>query len=188
MKIEIKSRWSGNVLFGFGCENNSLKLTLEAAVKARADLFGANLSGANLSRANLSRADLSGANLSRADLSGADLSGANLSRADLSGANLSRANLSGANLSRANLSRADLSGANLSRADLSGGLVRGELVRGDGRQFQAPGADHRADRQRAGSVASVADRPGNHDPARLLLGLTGSVPRSSQFKAWAQSA
>ena len=84
------------------------------AVKARADLYGANLS-----RANLYGADLYGANLSRANLYGANLSRANLSRADLYGADLSRADLSGADLSGANLSGADLSRADLSRADLS---------------------------------------------------------------------
>jgi len=98
MKIEIKCRYTANVLFAFECENNSIKITLEAGIKSGADLYGANLSGANLSRA-----DLSGANLYGADLSRANLSGANLSRADLSGANLSGADLSGANLSGADL-------------------------------------------------------------------------------------
>ena len=68
MKFEIKSWWSGDVLFSLEC--GSMKLCIEAAVK----------SGADLSRADLSRANLSGA-----DLSGADLSGANLSCANLSG-------------------------------------------------------------------------------------------------------
>ena len=99
MKFEIKSRFSGNVLFAV--ETDSWKVAVELAVKS-----GANLSGANLYGANLYGADLSGANLSGANLSGANLSRANLSRADLSGANLS-----GANLSRANLSKADLYGA-----------------------------------------------------------------------------
>jgi uncharacterized protein YjbI with pentapeptide repeats len=109
VKIEIKSYFSGSVLFSHDVGGNTVKLTLEAAVSARADLSGANLSGA----------DLSGAYLSGADLSGADLSRANLSRANLSGANLSGADLSRANLSGANLSGADLSGAYLSGADLS---------------------------------------------------------------------
>ena len=89
MKIEIKSRFAGKVLFAVEAEN--WRVALELAVKSRADLSGADLS----------RADLSGADLSGAYLSGADLSGANLSGADLSGANLSRADLSGANLSGA---------------------------------------------------------------------------------------
>ena len=107
-KIEIKSIY-GSVLFSYESENNTIKKTVEEAIKQRAYLSRVNLSGANLSGANLS-----GANLSRANLSRANLSGANLSEACLSGANLSRANLSGVYLSGANLSEAYLSGANLS--------------------------------------------------------------------------
>jgi len=74
MKFEIKSSWSGDVLFSLEC--GSLKLCIEAAVKSRANLSRADLSGADLSGANLSGANLSGADLSGADLSGANLSGA----------------------------------------------------------------------------------------------------------------
>jgi uncharacterized protein YjbI with pentapeptide repeats len=111
MKIEIKNRYTGQVIFSHDCENNTIKLTVELAVNLKINLSRAYLSGANLSGAYLRGADLSGANLS-----GAYLSGANLSGAYLSGANLSGANLSGAYLSGANLSGAYLSGANLSRA------------------------------------------------------------------------
>ena len=121
MKIEIKSRWNATVLFSL--ETGSVKLCVEAAVKSRANLSGANLSRANLWGADLSGAYLSQANLSRANLWGADLSGADLSEAYLSGAYLSRANLWGADLSGANLSGADLSGADLSEAYLSGAYL-----------------------------------------------------------------
>ena len=103
MKIKITSRSSGAVLSEYESDNNTMSLTLVRAVKAGADLSGADLSWA----------DLSGADLSWANLSGADLSWAKLYRADLSGANLSGADLSWANLSGANLYRADLSGAKL---------------------------------------------------------------------------
>jgi hypothetical protein len=96
MKIEIKHRWTLSVLFALENKGNTIRLTLEAAVKAKANLSGADLSGADLSKANLSGADLSGADLSKANLSGADLSKANLSGADLYGADLSGADLSGA--------------------------------------------------------------------------------------------
>jgi len=102
MLYEIK-RWSdGSVIFSHECD--SWKICVEAAIKSRADLSRANLSGADLSRANLS-----GAYLSEADLSGANLSEADLSRADLS-----RANLSGAYLSEADLS--EIKNAELSLA------------------------------------------------------------------------
>ena len=123
VKIEIKSWFSGDVLFEYESDNATMKKAVEAAVDDNANLSGANLSGANLSGADLSGADLSGADLSDADLSGADLSGADLSDADLSDANLSGANLSDANLSGANLSDANLSDANLSGADLSGAAI-----------------------------------------------------------------
>ena len=55
MKFEIKSRFSGAVLFSL--ETDSLKLCVEAAVKSRANLYGANLYSADLSRANLYGAD-----------------------------------------------------------------------------------------------------------------------------------
>jgi uncharacterized protein YjbI with pentapeptide repeats len=134
MKLRIKTL-GGSVLFE--SEAQSLRELILGAVKAkanlcRADLSGAYLSGAYLSGANLCRADLSGAYLSGANLSGAYLSGAYLRGADLSGANLCRADLSGAYLRGADLSRADLSGADLSRADLSGAYLRGaDLSRAD---------------------------------------------------------
>ena len=59
MRFEIKHRYSGNLLFSL--ETESLKVCVEAAVKARAHLSGANLSGANLSGADLCGADLYGA-------------------------------------------------------------------------------------------------------------------------------
>ena len=83
MKIQIKARFTGSVLFEHEAEENTVRLTLEAAVSARANLDGANLDGANLARANLD-----GANLARANLDGACLDGANLARANLDGAYL----------------------------------------------------------------------------------------------------
>ena len=90
IKIQIKSIW-GAVLFEYEKENNTLKDTLEEAVKQGASLYGASLDGANLYGANLNRANLDGANLYRANLNGASLD-----RASLYGANLNRANLDGA--------------------------------------------------------------------------------------------
>ena len=58
MKIQITCCFDGKVLFEHDAENNTTRLTLEAAVAA-----GANLDGANLARANLDGANLDGANL-----------------------------------------------------------------------------------------------------------------------------
>lgn len=86
IKIEIKNRWTGNILFEYLSENNTIKKTVSEAIK----------SGADLREADLRDADLSGADLREADLRGADLSGADLRDADLSDADLSGANLRGA--------------------------------------------------------------------------------------------
>jgi hypothetical protein len=88
MKIEIKKWWSTEILFTFECENNTIALTLKAAIEAGADLRGADLRGADLRDANLCDADLCDANLHGADLRGADLRGANLRGANLRGADL----------------------------------------------------------------------------------------------------
>ena len=56
MPIEIKGRFTGSVLYSG--EHDSLKITVEAAVKAGANLTGANLTGANLTGANLTGANL----------------------------------------------------------------------------------------------------------------------------------
>jgi uncharacterized protein YjbI with pentapeptide repeats len=103
MLIEIKHGFTGEVLFSHDCENNSITVTLEAAISVNAYLGGANLGGANLGGANLGGAYLAGANLGGANLDGANLDGANLDGANLDGANLGGAYLRGAYLRGANL-------------------------------------------------------------------------------------
>jgi hypothetical protein len=118
MKIEIKNRFTGEIIFSHEAEENSVSATVKAALEVNTDLRGANLRGADLIDADLRGADLRGANLRGADLRGANLSGADLRGANLSGADLRGANLSGADLRGADLSGADLIDANLSGADL----------------------------------------------------------------------
>ena len=85
MRFDILNRFTGAVQFTAEIEcpadalpSVKLGLAVKVAIKERANLSGANLSGADLSGADLSRANLSGADLSRAYLSGANLSRANL--------------------------------------------------------------------------------------------------------------
>ena len=113
--IEIKDI-NGVVLFVHTVENNTVTLTVEAAVSCGVSLSKANLAGACLSCADLIGADLNGANLNGADLSWADISGANIQRANLKDANLKRAVLEGADLNEADISGANLTGANLNGA------------------------------------------------------------------------
>ena len=117
MKFEIKNRWSGEIIYQDEAE--SFKALILSAIKAGANLSGADLWSANLRSADLWSANLRSADLRSANLSGADLWDANLRSADLQGANLRVANLRSAYLSSANLQDAYLSSANLQDADLS---------------------------------------------------------------------
>jgi hypothetical protein len=56
MKIELKHRWNGSILFE--CEALSIKAALTLAVEKKVDLQGANLRYANLRGANLRGAKL----------------------------------------------------------------------------------------------------------------------------------
>ena len=106
IKIEIKSVF-GKVLFALEKENNTIKDTLEEAVRNNANLEDANLRNANLYNANLEDANLRNA----------DLRNANLYNANLEDANLRNANLEDANLRNADLRNADLRNANLYNAN-----------------------------------------------------------------------
>ena len=62
-KIEIKNRWTGEVIFSHECEDNSIAKTVKETLMGDANLEDANLGGANLGGANLRGADLRGAYL-----------------------------------------------------------------------------------------------------------------------------
>ena len=130
IKISIKNRWTGSILFEYSSVDNTLAKTVTEALKGGANLRGAVLYGAKLRGANLREANLYGADLRGANLYGANLYGANLREADLCGANLREANLYGADLRGANLYGANLRGAVLYGAVLYGAKLRGADLRG----------------------------------------------------------
>ena len=68
IKISIKNRWTGSILFEYSSVDNTLAKTVLEALKGEADLYEANLRGANLREADLYEANLYGANLREADL------------------------------------------------------------------------------------------------------------------------
>lgn len=104
----------GRDIFSYSCENNTVKKTIEAAVRQNIlDFAFADLTGFNLSGIDLRNVDLSYAKLNHTILCYANLSGADLNHADLSDAILSDANLLGADLYGADLSGADLSDAKI---------------------------------------------------------------------------
>jgi len=104
--MKILNRWTSEVLYEDSSETR--RDTVDAAVRA-----GANLQDANLQGANLRDADLQGASLQYANLRDANLQGASLQDANLQGANLRDADLQYASLRDANLRDANLQGANL---------------------------------------------------------------------------
>ena len=135
IKIEIRNRWTGSVVFEYTKEGNTITETVLEAIRRGADLRGADLRGADLRDADLCGADLYGADLRDADLRdadlyGADLRGADLCDADLRGADLRDADLRGADLRGADLYGADLRGADLRDADLRGADLRDADLRG----------------------------------------------------------
>ena len=130
IKISIKNRWTGSILFEYSSVDNTLAKTVTKALEGGADLRGAYLRGADLCNADLRGADLCGAYLCDAYLRGADLCGADLRGADLCGAYLCGADLRGAYLCGADLCDADLRGAYLCGADLRGADLRGAYLRG----------------------------------------------------------
>jgi hypothetical protein len=143
MKIQIKNRWYGTVIFE--CEAENIREACEKAVTQGQSLSTADLRDANLSAADLRAADLRDANLRAADLSAADLRDANLSAADLRAADLRDANLSAADLRDANLSAADLRAADLSAADLrDANLSAADLRAANLRDANLSAADLRA--------------------------------------------
>ena len=91
VKIQIKNIF-GEVLFEYGKENNTIRETVEEAVRQGANLGNANLGNANLRNANLGYADLGNADLGKANLRNANLGNANLRNADLRNADLGYAN------------------------------------------------------------------------------------------------
>lgn len=113
IKIEIRNRWTGSVVFEYTKEGNTITETVLDAIRRGADLHSADLCDADLRDADLCGANLCGADLYGADLCDANLRDADLCNADLRGANLCDADLRGANLRGANLYGADLRGANL---------------------------------------------------------------------------
>ncbi len=123
MKVQIKHRYNGNVLFECDVPEEysgmAMRHALEEATEAKANIAYANLTRADLTDANLTRADLTYANLTDAKLTDANLTYANLTDANLTDADLTRANLTDANLTSADLTRANLTDADLTRADLT---------------------------------------------------------------------
>ena len=69
IKIEIRNRWTGSVVFEYTKEGNTITETVLEAIRRGANLRDANLRDADLRDANLSDAYLSTAAMCDANLS-----------------------------------------------------------------------------------------------------------------------
>ena len=186
IKIEIRNRWTGSVVFEYTKEGNTITETVLEAIRRGADLRDADLCGADLRDADLRGANLRGADLRDADLRGANLRDANLRDAYLCGADLCDAylrgaDLRGANLRDANLRGADLCGADLRDADLCDADLRGADLRG---------ADLRGANLRGANLRDADLRGANLRDANLrdAKGCYLSCPTEGSFIGWKKAS
>ena len=201
IKIEIRNRWTGSVVFEYTKEGNTITETVLDAIRRGADLCGANLYGADLRDADLCGADLCGADLCGADLRdadlcgaylcgaylcGADLRGADLRDADLCGAYLCGAYLCGADLRDANLRDANLRDANLRDADLRDANLRDANLRdADLRGANLCDADLRGANLRDADLRGADLRGANLCDAK---GCYLSCPTEGSFIGWKKAS
>ena len=196
IKISIKNRWTGSIIFEYSSVDNTLAKTVLEALKGGADLRGAdlrdaNLCGANLCEANLCRANLRGADLCGANLRDANLRDANLRDANLCGANLCEANLCGANLRGSDLRGADLCGANLRDANLRDANLRRANLRGADlcganlRGSDLRGADLRDADLRDANLCGANLRDAN---LRRAKGTYMACPTDGSFIGWKKAS
>ncbi len=196
IKIEIRNRWTGSVVFEYTKEGNTITETVLDAIRRGADLHSAYLRDADLCGANLCGADLYGADLCGAYLRDADLRGANLCDVDLCGADLYGADLCDANLRGVYLRGTDLRGANLCDVDLCGADLRDANLRNaDLRGSNLYGADLRDANLRnvdlRGSNLYGADLRGTDLRGANLRDAKGcylSCPTEGSFIGWKKAS
>ena len=154
IKIQIKNRLTGSILFEYEKENNTVKDTLIEAVKNNADLGGADLGGADLGGADLRGAYLRGADLRGAYLRGADLGGAYLGGAYLRGADLGGADLRGAKEIPFIPIACPSDGAFIGWKKVNGKLIMLEIPE-DARRCSASGTKCRCDKARVLGITNL---------------------------------
>ena len=90
IKIEIKNRFTGKIIFEYEKENNTISETIKEFIKKEIESGKSNcdLSNSNLRNCDLSNCDLRNCNLSNCDLSNSNLRNCDLSNCDLRNSNL----------------------------------------------------------------------------------------------------
>ena len=118
MKIKIKHRYTGKVLFS--CKATSIKEAVEKAIKAKADLRCSDLHGSDLRFS-----DLHGSDLRDSDLSDSCLIGSDLCHSCLRGSDLRHSRLRFSDLCYSDLRFSDLRHSDLLGSDMTGSNLRG---------------------------------------------------------------
>jgi len=140
----------------FETEADTLKLAVEAAVKAGVSLNGADLHGADFSGADLCGADFSGADLCGVNFYSANLRGVNLSGADFHGASLDYASFRDVKFHEADSENACGSEMNVNAMGIEHTIVH--------HQWMAPGVvqmEHRLDVDSQGNIWWMSRRRNN---------------------------
>ena len=132
MKFDIKSRWTGKVIFtaeitasewdSYGVK---LGLAVKVAVNAGANMAGADMAGVNMAGANMTGANMAGAYMTGANMAGAYMAGANMTGAYMAGVNMAVAYMAGANMTGANMTGANMAGAYMAGANMTGANLWG---------------------------------------------------------------
>lgn len=117
MNIEIKSI-TGVVIYQYDCPNNTLKFTVEQAIREGYILDYADLRCADLDFGYFSGGRFAGADFSGCTARGADFKNCEAERAIFSHSHLSHADFRYGKLSNTNFSRSDLSYAEMADTDL----------------------------------------------------------------------
>ena len=190
IKISIRNRYTGSVLFEYSSVDNTIAKTVMKAAE----------SGICLRRADLHGAELYGVDLYGVDLRGIDLYGAGLRGANLCGTNLRSIILGGADLCNTNMSDADMFGAIMFGAIMRGAIVRGANMRGanmrgaDMRDADMRGANmrganmHKADMHKAdlsGAIVRGADMRDTIMRGAVMRGvdMRGAVMRDADMRS-----
>ncbi len=101
MKIEIKHRYSGQVIFTHEEDNNTPSITLQAAISANTSLDGAYLSNIRFGALDLTNANLSGIICSGVSFSGSNLKNVNFTDAVIEDSYFNYTDLTSANFTNA---------------------------------------------------------------------------------------
>ena len=118
MKIEIKHKFTGAVIFAYEKEKNTIKDTIEEAVRLNVSLAFSNLAYSYLEYSNFENANFENCNFEYCNLKNCNLQNCNFESANFKNASLQNADFENCNFKNANLKNASLENCNLESADL----------------------------------------------------------------------